>query len=110
MTNIGERVGAILCQEEDRIEFLGYGVYEGDFFPAEAVGAVAKDVQETRFTNPRIRLDNGKVVYGCECWWGNEDEIKSALEEHVRHGYKIIERDIDKVREEYKREEQSLFN
>jgi hypothetical protein len=47
-------------------------------------------------TNPRIRLDNGKVVYGCECWWGNEEKVKKMLEQYSE--IKIV--DIDEVRKE----------
>ena len=38
------------------------------------------------FTNPRIRLDNGKIVWGMMCWWGPEDKIKKSIE-----GKKVIE-------------------
>lgn len=24
--------------------------------------------------NPRIRLDDGSIIWGCECWWGKADE------------------------------------
>jgi len=24
--------------------------------------------------NPRIRLDDGSVIWGCQCWWGEADD------------------------------------
>lgn len=41
------------------------------------------DIQKTvdRFTkNPRIKLDNGDVVWGAQCWWGPEEQVKNAIE------------------------------
>jgi hypothetical protein len=106
MYKIGDRVGAVLSvSKEEGVLFLGYGIYEGDFYPEEAIGFFAdckkKMIAEGKakktddwMTNPRIRLDNGKVVYGCECWWGNID-----LEDYVKKGYKIINVDIEQYRE-----------
>ncbi len=30
--------------------------------------------------NPKILLDSGDVVWGCECWWGPEAEVKAERE------------------------------
>jgi hypothetical protein len=80
----GERVGAILGSNKDgSIDFFGYGVYEGDFIPLEAVGFVADIIREMKHTNPRIRIDNGQIVYGSECWWGSEDKVMKMLEGKV---------------------------
>ena len=35
--------------------------------------------------NPRITLDDGRVVWGCQCWWGPEEAIRKRIE-----GLKII--------------------
>jgi hypothetical protein len=111
MVKIGDRVGAILGAENKEISFLGYGIYEGDFFPEEAIGFLADirrelikegKIKKEDYTNPQIRLDNGKVVYGCECWWGNELNVKKQIERYIADGYKIINTDIDKIRGEFK--------
>ena len=47
--------------------------------------------------NPKIRLDSGKVVWGCECWWGPEEVVKKTLE-----GYIVVEVDVDEVRAEFR--------
>lgn len=102
----GERVGAILGSSDGVVEFLGYGVYEGRFPPVEAVGMIAemsRDIPD--YTNPRIRLDSGKVVYGCECWWGPETRIKATLVDAESRKEKIVEVDIDDVRAKFKESE-----
>ena len=100
MTKIGSRIGAIFGANSKRVEFLGYGTYEGDFMPMEAVGTIAEVLVEQKTGNPRLRLDSGKVVYGCECWWGEEDEIKERLKTYP----KIVNVDIDKIRKKHAKE------
>lgn len=65
----GDRVGAILGQTDDGVEFLGYGVYQGEEVPSsDAVGLFGKIARELQNPNPKILLDSGKIVWGCECW------------------------------------------
>jgi len=86
MHEVGDRVGAICGSTETGIDFFGYGVYEGNHpLPVGTktpFGEIEDD--EMSFPNPRIRLNNGDVVYGCQCWWGSEADIKKKLE-----GYKV---------------------
>ena len=97
----GDRVGAIFGAKNGVCEFLGYGTYEGEAIPKEAGGFMAEAIRENNNTNPKIKLDNGKIVYGCECWWGSEEAIKEKLKAFT----KIINVDIEKIREEHKEEE-----
>lgn len=60
----GMRVGAVLCANQTQVMLLGYGTYEGDL--ESPLG----------FPNPCIKLDSGETVWGFQCWWGPEDEIK----------------------------------
>jgi len=103
----GPRVGAILCIDEEAGELMliGYGVYVGDFVPEGAVGNVADLTKLLGKKNPKIVLDNGKVVWGCECWWGPEKEIKKSVEAARNKGMKITEVDMEKVRQEFIEEE-----
>jgi len=73
---VSKRIGVILGQQGDTCEFLGYGIYEGDFIPPEDIGGL-----NIGFPNPRLRLDNGDIVWGCEVWWGDENAVKKYLEE-----------------------------
>ena len=110
MREIGQRVGCILGAREGILEFLGYGVYEGDHVPTEAVGFMADMLCKAKMTNPRIRLDNGKVVYGCECWWGGEESVKARLEGYKESSYRIVEVDIDAIRKKYTEDETNAKN
>lgn len=85
---MGSRVGAVLSANDDVIEVIGYGVYEGSQM-GSPLG----------LPNPRIKLDNGEIVWGCECWWGSEDEIKAKVQHYLDHGRRVIEIDIRKERE-----------
>lgn len=84
----GSRVGALLSvqQSANTAELFGYGVYDGHRDPpAHAPEWLGK--------NPHITLDNGKEVWGFECWWGPEDEVKQCLE-----GMTVTNVDIEAVR------------
>lgn len=88
MTKIGERVGAILSADGDRVQLLGFGKYVGDEVPGEGIAGFNIGIP-----NPKIVLDSGKVVFGCECWWGTESQIRKQIGSR-----KIVEVDIDDAR------------
>jgi hypothetical protein len=88
----GERIGALLeaCVATSKAHFLGYGVYEGDFIPPPEVNP---DLNPG-IPNPKLILDNGQVVWGCECWWMPEEDMKDMLK-----GFQtIVTVDIEKAR------------
>lgn len=91
MPKEGTRVGAILSAGGGTVHLLGYGTYEGDKPLFDKPGALL---------NPKITLDNGKVVWGCECWWGPEDNIKAKVSSFKT----VVEVDIDAARLESGRE------
>jgi len=66
--NIGDKVGAIQSADKETVRFYGYGTYKGE-----------QDHPEYGFPNPKIELDNGKVVWGCECWWASENKVKEMI-------------------------------
>lgn len=68
MTAIGSRVGAMQSRDDKSCNFYGYGVYLGDFIHP-AINRL----------NPKIQLDNGKQVWGCECWWGPEAQVMESI-------------------------------
>lgn len=76
----GDRVGAILSKDGGVVKFLGYGEYKGDEVPPENTGGFGPLIHESGRTNPKIELDNGSVVWGCECWWGDEEKIRETVE------------------------------
>ena len=83
-----KRVGAIMKADKESVYLFGFGKYIGDEIPPENVNCLLSGVP-----NPKIELDNGKFVFGCECWWGSEEKIKSMIGDR-----KVIEVDIDEVR------------
>ena len=71
MSNIGERVGAIRNSNDGIVYMFGFGVYEGREIPPEEIGLP--------IPNPKIKLDDGSVVWGCQCWWGPEQQIRQKI-------------------------------
>jgi len=66
MSQVGCRVGAILSADDTEVRLLGFGVYEGEKPCPDLDG----------LQNPCIKLDNGTIVWGYECWWGDEGMMK----------------------------------
>lgn len=83
MANIGDRVGAVASISSDGIgELFGYGEYMGELVPdyEGERGTITDLLKALNRPNPTIKLDNGEYVYGCECWWGSEEEVKQRLD------------------------------
>jgi hypothetical protein len=107
MPKVGDRVLAIASGENKVIRYYGAGVYEGDFPYGDTRSAVPMSRTERyehdldvldhggALHNPRIRLDNGKYVWGCECWWGPEAELRKRYD-----GCQLVEVDIEQDRKE----------
>ncbi len=102
---IKRRVGAIshLSERTKTLYIYGFGEYIGDEIPYEAVGFFADVAKQQKHKVPKIMLDNGKIIYGCECWWGDDVEVKKIVNELKEKGYKIVYVDIDRERDEFKR-------
>lgn len=91
MAKAGARTGAIISANSDTkiVEFAGYGVYKGDEIPPKGIKFMGMDLHEMKRENPRIDLDNGHTIWGCQCWWGSEESIKKQLEEYEKDGCTI---------------------
>jgi hypothetical protein len=76
---IGDRVGAVSHSDKTTVYLFGYGVYAGDEVPPENSLGWAKELHDIKRDNPKIVLDNGKIVWGCQCWWGPEKEIRESI-------------------------------
>lgn len=83
MSSVGTRVGAIYESNvvEKVIKIFGYGTYLGDSFPHE----------KAKLASPKILLDSGEVIYGYQCWWGEEHKVREQLQSYLFKGFKIIE-------------------
>lgn len=71
-TKVGGRVGAFLSATDKEVQFLGYGVLEGEFIVPKEIHEI---LHAACHANPRIKLDNGDIVWGCECYWGPEARV-----------------------------------
>ena len=79
------RVGAILEIKDGVCDFFGFGVLEGENIPPKNLG-VRIDGQLVVKPVPQIRLDHGPLIFGCECWWVEEEEINELIKGYrIRH-------------------------
>jgi len=108
-TKEGTRVIAISHSKDKELHIFGEGIYIGHKNSQEfeeknqPVGILAElMLEEKGITNPCIQLDNGNIVWGCECWWGPVDSrmMKEQLENS-----QIIQIDINETRRKYREEE-----
>ncbi len=61
-----DRVIAIRNADKNDVNIYGYGEMVG-----EEPCPYLFDIP-----NPKIVLDSGEVVWGCECWWGNAEKFE----------------------------------
>lgn len=81
----GDRVLAIRDSTDREVFIYGAGIYVGDERPPNGTPCVFGPVDESfpeDFANPRIDLDNGSTVWGCQCWWGPEDRMRDRFREY----------------------------
>lgn len=91
MHKAGERVYAILSADPTLkvLKVLGEGVFEGNEVPGLECGGFGADLRSLGVTNPKIRLDSGEVVWGCECWWGKIEGAAAMIEDYRKDGWEI---------------------
>lgn len=73
MRKIGDRIGAVLSANKETVNLLGYGIYAGDEIPPNGI------LHIIGAKNPKLQLDNGKMVWGYQCWWGSEDAVRKMI-------------------------------
>lgn len=79
ITSVGARVLAVVSIENNVAKVLGEGVFVGDEVPSAVEFPHLKMFSDNNIANPRINLDSGGVVWGCECWWGDIESMKRRL-------------------------------
>lgn len=81
--SVGDRVGAILSMNADSVHLLGYGVYEGEYEPPfiKEMKNRGEVPEADDYRNPKIKLDDGRIVWGFQCWWGTEEKIRTKIGE-----------------------------
>lgn len=80
--NIGERVGLISHDDGHTIYIFGYGTYIGTKVPdVEVPGNLADVARKLSHDVPFFKLDGSDdIIYGCECWWKSEDDVKEICD------------------------------
>lgn len=75
------RVGAILSSDKEEVRLLGWGEYVGDEIPPADTDpdSFLQMLHDNGIPNPKIVLDNGSVVWGCQCWWDPEQKVLDSL-------------------------------
>lgn len=74
------RVGAIMRANQTTVWVYGFGLYLGELRPPDNILSTLL----MRGRHPCIRLDNGRgYVWGCQCWWGPEAQIRAVIGERT---------------------------
>jgi len=79
MATIGAEICAILKADERKVHLIGYGKYVGDEIPDEHCGGFGGTLREHCIKNPKLVLEDGTVVWGCECWWGDAEKAHKHI-------------------------------
>ncbi|WP_339119009.1 hypothetical protein [Halomonas sp. BMC6] len=95
MAKVGERIGAVMKAKEGVVHLFGYGVRIEDKVPPANAGGFGSLLHEAGAPNPCLRLDNGVEVFGCECWWGDEESVKKRFANHT-----VVQASISEIRQE----------
>lgn len=89
------RVGAFLdIRVNGAVSFLGYGEYTGESLPDEGLSGFSEILRKSGVKVPRIVLDSGEVIFGCECWWDEEYKVREVLS----NSQKIVQVSISEYR------------
>ena len=82
---VGDRVLVLKSASKDKREayVYGEGTYVGNLAPPLGTKTPFGDVDESilaaGFKNPCIKLDDGRIVWGCQCWWGHPNSVRKQL-------------------------------
>ena len=80
MANTGDSVCAILSADKNNVHLIGYGKYLGDEIPdRHEIGSLPKALHLASAKNPKLQMNDGSIVWGCECWWGDIDSANEFI-------------------------------
>lgn len=90
---VGMRVGAVLQADGASVFLFGYGTYAGEAVPDLATGFVATAMRMAGARTARLLMDDGRTIYGCECWWAEEAALRGVI-----GAREVLAVDIDELR------------
>lgn len=73
----GQKVIAMESFKNGHLRLFGEGVKTDRVPDIEAF-------KNIKLKNPCIKLDNGKHVWGFECWWGEKEAFEKKYGEHIK--------------------------
>lgn len=79
---VGQRVYAVRNEDEGSVYVYGYGEYIG-LKPSEDDLTMdtpfGPQTMPKGTPNPQIKLDDGSILWGYECWWGPESDLSKKF-------------------------------
>lgn len=82
LPEVGQRVYAVRNEDEENVYLYGYGEYIGNQPSEDDLTMDTPFGPQTMpkgTPNPQIKLDDGSVLWGYECWWGPEKGFSSKF-------------------------------
>jgi hypothetical protein len=77
----GDRIGVLHSACGETVMLYGFGVYEGDGIPSPEVFIPGiGPACELGMKVPKLRLDDGTIIWGCECRWTDEETVQNICE------------------------------
>ena len=76
---VGDRIGAMRNADKETVYLYGYGTYQGDEIPPEDVMGPVSRLGLLGIKNPKLLMDDGTVVWGCESWWASEATARKSI-------------------------------
>ena len=104
---VGTRVKLVSHIDDDTIYCFGYGIYEGFKRPCDfpkdqrPAGLLGQILVENEHDNPCIKMDDGNYIWGCECWWGEAEDLEAIFATQYKE-YKLRNISIQKEREAHR--------
>lgn len=90
--------------------FIGWGYYIGDHIRPKGIGrnldwlyrnlnmSAEEKTQLQNQPNPKIVLENGKIIWGCECFWMDRELTEKIL---AARGEQIKRATVEQMRGEF---------
>lgn len=76
------RVLAVKDVDGNKVQVFGEGKYLGREIPPKDLN-ITRNGKVVDFEVPKIELGEGKIIYGCECWWGDPAKFEGFEREVV---------------------------
>ncbi len=90
---VGTRVAVLASFDEynKKTHLYGFGTYEGEEIPPPGIGVnnLGQSCSDIGAMAAKLKLDDGTIIWGCECSWGPEAEVKEEIA-----GSEIIKADL----------------